>query len=354
MRSRRVGIATFYRLMNDHAGDAAAALDALPGVAARAGVAGYAACPPELAEREFLAGERCGARPLFIGETDYPNALTDLADPPPMLWVRGRGALARRPAIALVGARNASSLGLRTARALAQGLGRAGHVIASGLARGIDAAAHSAALETGTIAVVAGGVDVVYPRENAELTRQIAEDGLILSEMPIGMRPQARHFPRRNRIVSGLSAAVVVVEAAARSGTLITAREALDLGRDVLAVPGHPFDSRASGCNMLIRDGATLVRGAEDVLEALAPFAAAENRSACPDATAAAAVPPPAVADDSMRARILSLLGAAPIAEDQLRRDLTLPGEAVSGLLLELELEGAIHRQPGGLLARPA
>ncbi|MEY8841434.1 DNA-processing protein DprA, partial [Cribrihabitans sp. XS_ASV171] len=182
-----------------------------------------------------------------------------------------------RPMIALVGARNCSSLGTRMARALAHDLGKAGHVVVSGLARGIDTAAHIAALDTGTVAVMAGGVDVIYPAENAALAGDIAAQGLRLSEQPLRMTPQARHFPRRNRIISGLAQAVVVVEAAAKSGSLITARDALDQGREVLAVPGHPFDARAAGCNMLIRDGARLVRNAEDVIEALAPAAPPEQ-----------------------------------------------------------------------------
>lgn len=367
LRSHRVGTSTFYRLMKEHDGDADAALDGLPRVAAAAGVSRYAPCPVETAMRELDAGANAGAFPVFIGGQGYPSALADITDAPPMLWAIGDADLGARPAVAMVGARNASSLGRRAARALAEGLSQAGHVIASGLARGIDAVAHAAALETGTIAVVAGGVDVVYPHENAELTAQIAERGLILSEMPPGMRPQARHFPRRNRIVSGLSQAVVVVEAAARSGSLITAREALDQGRDVLAVPGHPFDARAAGCNMLIRDGAPLIRGPEDVLEALKPLAPRLPRSRARSETRLQGVAstepprprasPPAntrSGQTDLRNRILSLLGPAPIAEDQLLRDLSLPAQAVAGQLLDLEMEGRVQRQPGGLLALSA
>ncbi|SFC38800.1 DNA-processing protein DprA [Tropicimonas isoalkanivorans] len=369
LRSHRVGPSTFYRLMAEHAGDADAALAALPQIAAAAGVARYAPCPIDVVERELAAGRRAGATPLFIGHPAYPPALSELPDAPPMLWARGEVALTSRATVALVGARNASSIGRRMARVLAAGLGEAGLVIASGLARGIDAEVHTAALPTGTVAVVAGGVDVIYPRENTDLTHQIAERGLILSEMPPGMRPQARHFPRRNRIISGISRAVVVVEAAAKSGSLITARDALDQGRDVLAVPGHPFDARASGCNLLIRDGAPLVRSAGDVLEALGTIE--QPRAATGGQTPARQIrrpsapqpplflsPPPAATPskhgrtEAVRARILSLLGPTPLAEDQLLRDLSLPGPAVAEHLLSLEMDGAVVRQPGGLLTR--
>ncbi|WP_413869123.1 DNA-processing protein DprA, partial [Albidovulum sp.] len=273
IRSRRVGVVTFWRLLEEY-GSARAALLALPEVAKAAGVEGYEPCPEGVVLAERKAGRAAGARLVCRGEPGYPQALADLADAPPVLWALGDPAVAARPMVALVGARNASSLGTRTARKLAEGLGQAGYTIVSGLARGIDAAAHLAALPTGTVAVMAGGIDVVYPAENAGLAREIAARGLCLSEQPPGLEPLARHFPLRNRIVSGLSAAVVVVEAAARSGSLITAKAALDQGREVLAVPGHPFDGRASGCNLLIRDGATLARGVEDVLEVLASKAA--------------------------------------------------------------------------------
>ncbi|MFV0358665.1 DNA-processing protein DprA [Tropicimonas sp.] len=363
LRSRRVGTATFHRLMAEHDSNAEAALDALPRIAAAAGIEDYTPCPPEVAEREMAAGRRAGARLLCFGAPGYPVALADLADAPPLLWARGNPGISAHPAIALVGARNASSLGLRMARALAGGLGRAEFAVVSGLARGIDTAAHEAALDSGTIAVVAGGVDVIYPRENAKLTGYIAERGLILSEMPPGLQPQARHFPRRNRLISGLARAVVVVEAAVRSGSLITARDALDQGREVMAVPGHPFDARAAGCNLLLRDGATLVRGAEDIIAALGPASTpASGRNAPRNAAPtqqkpgmpAASAPKPAASGEPapLRSRILSLLGPAPVAEDQLLRDLALPGQRVAEALLALELDGAIVRQPGGMLAR--
>lgn len=365
VRSSRVGVSTFFRLMAEH-GDAGAALAALPEIARASGAKDYKPCPRAAAEAEIAAARRAGARLVCFGETAYPLALTEIPDPPPLLWALGDTALLDRPAIALVGARNASSLGLRMARALARGLGAAGQVVASGLARGIDAAAHAAALPTGTIAVMAGGVDAIYPVENVDLAAEIAVTGLRISEQPMGLEPQARHFPRRNRIVSGLARAVVVVEAAAKSGSLITARTALDQGREVMAVPGHPFDARAAGCNLLIRDGATLVRGAEDVLAALGEVAAAGTTGrAAPRAETgvqdAAAAPSPAAApgtatDASTAAaeRILALLGPSPVAEDQLLRDLGLPPHAVAEMLLALELDGRLERRPGGLLALPA
>jgi DNA processing protein len=276
-----------------------------------------------------------------------------VADAPPVLWAQGDISLLQRPMVAMVGARNASSLGLRMARKLAETLGQAGQVVVSGLARGVDAAAHEAALATGTVAVQAGGVDVIYPAENAGLAEKILAQGCRLSEQPMGLEPQARHFPLRNRIVAGLSRAVVVVEAAAKSGSLITARDAADLGRDVMAVPGHPFDARAAGCNMLIRDGATLVRGASDVLEAMGMARVAEPAMArvVPLPGPAAATRP--LADmAALHGLILARLGPSPLAEDQLIRDLAMPSASVTAELVTLELEGRISRQAGGLLAR--
>ncbi len=348
LRSRRVGPATFFRMMSEH-GSAAAALDALPEVAAAAGVRDYTICPEGVVLAEMKAGRLAGAELVGFGEDGYPEALTDLSDAPPLLWVLGDRSLLARPMVALVGARNASSLGTRMARKLAEGLGEAGYVVVSGLARGIDAAAHLAALERGTVAVMAGGVDVFYPTENAVLAQEIGEKGLRLSEQPPGLQPQARHFPQRNRIVSGLCRAVVVVEAAARSGSLITARNALDQGRDVLAVPGHPFDARASGCNMLIRDGGTLVRGAEDVLEVLGSPRQPATAAPEPDVKPA---PPRSLSEMStLHDQILSRLGPSPVAEDQLIRDLKLSARDVAPELVNLELDGRIVRQSGGLVA---
>lgn len=355
LRSRRVGPSTFYRLMREHS-SAGGALDALPDVARAAGVDDYTPCPPGVAQAELRKAHSAGACMICIGTPDYPASLLDLSDPPPILWAMGDTGLLDRDRIAMVGARNASSLGTRMARALATDLGRQGFVTVSGLARGIDTAVHLATLDTGTIAVMAGGVDTIYPAENTRLTEDIAARGLRLSEQPMGLPPQARHFPRRNRLISGLARAVVVVEAAAKSGSLITARDALDQGREVLAVPGHPFDARAAGCNMLIRDGATLVRRAEDVIEALP---AREPPQATPDpAPATAEIPAPPPEKRSLRetaalhGEILNRLGPSPLAEDQLIRDLKAPARTVAPALTDLELEGRIVRHPGGLLAR--
>lgn len=356
LRSRRVGISTFNRLLIEH-GTAQNALDALPELARAAGVENYTPCPVAVIEAELKAGQTAGA--ILISQTapDYPDALRDLADAPPFLWAIGDLSVLNRPMISIVGARNASSIGTRMAKSLARDLGAAGYVIVSGLARGIDAAAHSAALDTGTIAVQAGGVDMMYPAENTELALAIPEHGLRLSEQPMGLQPMARHFPPRNRIVSGLGRATIVVEAAAKSGSLITARDALDQGREVLAVPGSPLDARASGCNMLIRDGATLVRNAADVIEALSPMA---PRTPVLPMDLPHTPPPQAPRDRrtlretaALHSQILNRLGPAPLAEDQLIRDIAAAPSDVAPVLLELELDGHIERSPGGLLTRP-
>ncbi|SDY76696.1 DNA-processing protein DprA [Citreimonas salinaria] len=362
LRSRRVGVTTFWRLMGEH-GSAAAALDALPQVARAAGIENYQPCTEAAALAEMAEARRAGARMLFRGEPGYPADLSSLSDAPPFLWVIGDTAALQRPMVALVGARNASSLGTRMARRLSAELGEAGFVVVSGLARGIDTAAHVAALDTGTVAVMAGGIDMIYPPENARLADDIAaKGGARVSEQPMGVQPQARHFPTRNRIVAGLARGVVVVEAAAKSGSLITARLALDIGREVLAVPGHPLDARAGGCNILIRDGARLVRGAQDVLEALPPD---EAQSVLPLEPLAAPrrsedepqADPQPPRDRSLRdtARlhdaILARLGPSPIAEDQLIRDLGATAGHVAPALTDLELDNRVLRQPGGLLS---
>lgn len=345
LRSRKVGPATFRRLMHEN-GSAQNALAALPKLARAAGIEGYETCPPGVIEAELKAAKAAKARLLCLGAADYPMALTDLNDAPPMLWAIGDVSVLQRPMVSLVGARNCSSLGTRMARALAGGLGDSGYVVASGLARGVDTAAHLAALQTGTVAVMAGGVDIIYPAENKELARDIATKGLRLSEQPMGVTPQARHFPRRNRIISGLSQAVVVVEAAAKSGSLITARDALDQGREVLAVPGHPFDARAAGCNLLIREGATLVRCVQDVIDALPPQPRRAPEPAPDTAPAAQTITHP----ETLHARILERLGPSPLAEDQLIRDVDAPASVIGPALVDLELDGLIRRQPGGLL----
>lgn len=355
LRSRRVGIATFYRLLSEY-GSACAALEALPKIASNAGLSKYTPCSLEQIERELRAGAQIGAKLVCRGEYSYPSLLAEIPDAPPMLWVRGNLSALTRPTVALVGARNASSLGTRMARALANELSEAGYVVVSGLARGIDTCAHLAAAKNGSIAVLAGGVDVIYPNENLNLASSMLDEGALLSEQPIGMAPIARHFPMRNRIISGLCSATVIVEAAGKSGSLITARGALDQGRDVLAVPGHPFDARASGCNMLIRDGASLVRNAQDIISILG-----DNRASpqvvedeqMPLRLAESTKPKRSLFETSkLHQRILDQLGPSPIAEDQLLRDIGAHTSKMIPALTNLEMDGQIKRGPGGMISR--
>ena len=347
IRSRRVGPATFHRLIAEH-GCARTALDALPAIAAAAGITDYEACPEGVAAAELAAGRKAGARLIRCDSPLYPAALREIDGAPPVLWVRGDPAWLSKNPVAVIGARNASSLGLRMTRGMAAGLGEAGHTVVAGLARGIDTAAHNAALPTGTIAVMAGGVDAIYPAENVILASQIAEKGALVSEQPPGTEPQARHFPTRNRIVSGLSLAVVVIEAAHRSGTLITARNALDQGREVMAVPGHPMDARASGCNQLIRDGALLVRNSADVCTALGREQKLPGMAEAPPAPVLQAQQ---VEPEQIETRILSRLSPSPSDENDVIRDLGLPAAAASAAILSLELQGRLLRVPGGRLA---
>jgi len=320
----------------------------LPDIARKASVENYEICPEGVIHAELTAAQTRGATLVCRGDAQYPSALQHLDDAPPLLWVVGSVDALTKPQIALVGARNASSLGTRMARALSTGLGEAGYVVVSGMARGIDTAAHIAALGTGTIAVLGGGVDVLYPAENTKLAEDIvAQGGARVSEQPMGLQPQARHFPARNRIISGLSQAVVVVEAAAKSGSLITARTALDQGRDVMAVPGHPFDARASGCNMLLCDGARLVRSVDDVIEALTPIASATEEPPLEQHAQNRSLGEVA----KLHQQILDRLGPSPIGEDQLIRDLGASSQNVSPVLTDLELSGRISRQPGGLIS---
>lgn len=355
LRSRRVGISTFYRLLKEH-GTADAALDALPDVAQAAGVHDYQVCPTGVVEAELKAAYKVGAQLICYGDHNYPRHLMEIDDAPPLFWAIGDTDLMERPMIGMVGARNASSLGERMARKLAGGLSDQGFVVVSGLARGIDAVCHAAALEGGTLAVQAGGVDKIYPKENTDLFWEIGAKGLRISEDPIGLTPQARHFPKRNRIISGLSRGLIVIEAAARSGTLITARNALDQGREIMAVPGHPFDARSAGSNMLLRDGATMVRHIDDILEHLGGIMGDQTQ---PPPTSAAKIPQPtptgarSLKDTSeLHQLILNRLGPTPLAEDQLIRDLNLSAPQISSELVNLEIEGQIERARGGLLTR--
>lgn len=311
-----------------------------------------------LAEREMERAFAIGARHLLLGEPDYPPLLAEMADPPPVLLAVGDAGLAARPVIAMVGARNASAAGRGLALEMAEALGAAGWVVASGLARGIDAEAHRGALATGTIGCVAGGVDIVYPSENAGLQDDIATRGLLLSEMPPGTEPQARHFPRRNRLIAGVARGVVVIEAAPGSGSLITARIAGEAGREVMAVPGHPRDPRSGGGNGLIRQGATLVEQAADVLAVLSPFAVVARKE--PPARRAAPVRPmrPAASAAPTAAAgqgdLLDLLSVSGVALDEVVRASGLPVAAVQAMLSDLEIEGQVVRLAGGKVARVA
>ena len=348
IRSENVGPITFYRLM-ERFGSAAAALDALPALARQGGRGKtIKVCPKASAEREMEAAAAAGARVVANGEPGYPPLLSHVEDAPPLIGVRGHAHLFEMPIVAVVGARNASLNGRHLAQGIAAGLGQAGMAVVSGLARGIDTAAHEATLATGTIAVVAGGIDVVYPKENAALHDAIAEQGALISEMAPGTVPQARHFPRRNRLISGLALGVVVIEASRRSGSLITARMALEQGREVFAVPGSPLDPRARGPNDLIRQGATLVESADDVKGALAGMLRRPLAEGKPlDFKASSPVPPSPDDLDRARAAIEKSLGPAPLLVDEIVRNGHLSPAVVSMVLLELELAGRLERHPG-------
>jgi DNA processing protein len=348
IRSENIGPATFRDLIN-HFGSAAAALDAVPQLAERGGRRIRVATEAE-AEREMTAAAAIGARMIAMGEPDYPAWLRHTDGAPPLITVRGDSACLTRPVVAIVGSRNASIAGRKFAMHLAVGLGERGYVVASGLARGIDAAAHEASLATGTIAVLAGGLDRVYPTENVPLAdRILAAKGVHLTEMPMGWEPRARDFPRRNRIVSGLALGVVIVEAASRSGSLITARMAGEQGRLVFAVPGSPLDPRSAGTNRLIRDGAQIVTELDDILVQLEPMLGRDGGLPSevdePGAHDHAAGPE---ADDSDRARIIESLGPTPVALDEIIRFTALRPAIVHLVLLELALAGRIERHPGG------
>lgn len=347
IRSDGVGPVRLRQLL-DRYRTAAEALRALPDLARKAGRPDFRLADRGACVREIERIAAFGARLIVETDAEYPEALAALPDRPPLLVVKGETALLSRRAVAIIGARNASSAGRRIARQFAEGLGRAGVAVVSGLARGIDGAAHEAALPFGTIAVVAGGVDVVYPPEHDRLQAAIGERGLIVSERPFGWSPQARDFPRRNRLVSGLSTAVVVVEAAARSGTRITAEFALEQGRDVFAVPGSPLDPRCNGSNRLIREGALLVETAEDILEGIAT----PRRRVALAASGASFDEDAAESTPAFRARVLDALSYAPMHKDEIIRDLEAPPGLVADALLDLVLAGEAEEHPGGRFAR--
>jgi len=344
IRSESVGPVTFRELIN-HFGSAAAAIDAVPDLARRGGRRIRVASLAD-AERELERTAALGARLIAVGEPDYPPWLTAVDGAPPLITVRGRSETVTRPSVAVVGSRNASIAGRKFAMQIARDLGEAGLAVVSGLARGIDAAAHGAALATGTIAVFAGGLDRPYPAENVDLAERIVDDGgAHLTEMPMGWEPRARDFPRRNRIISGLALGVVVVEAAHRSGTLITARSAADQGRLVFAVPGSPLDPRAGGTNRLIKDGAILVTGVGDILAEIEPMLGREPTAA---AVAEREAPAPMTdANDDDRSVILEALGKAPVELDEIVRFTGLKPAVVHLVLLELDLAGRIERHAG-------
>ena len=351
-RSENVGPITFIQLLRQF-GSVPEALNALPELSGRGGLnRPIRLYSNEDADAELARVYDLGARYIASCEPDYPARLRHIDDPPPLVCVRGDAALADGPVLGLVGSRKASAVGLKLARSMAAKLGAAGLVIASGLARGIDTAAHEAAIGTGTIAVIASGIDVVYPPENRDLQNSIGETGLVLTEVPPGSEPRAKHFPRRNRLIAGISLGVLVIEAARRSGSLITARKALEQGREVFAVPGSPLDPRAAGTNRLIQNGAHLVSSADSVLDVLLPLIEQTRRplSYGPDPFSELnedEMPGPADVSADARARLVSLLSPSPVGIDDLIRESGLtPGE-VHLVLIELELAGRLIRHAG-------
>lgn len=357
IRTPRVGPVTFYKLLEQF-GTATAALDALPDMSKRGGAKkAVSVYPKAQAEREIEALEKSNAVLIARGEANYPPLLAMTEDAPPLLSIKGHTHLLPKKAVAMVGARNASTNGQRFAAKLAEDLGKGGLLVVSGLARGIDSSAHVGALTTGTVAVVAGGVDVVYPKENQDLYDQIVERGAVVSEVAVGTQPTARHFPRRNRIISGISRGVLVVEAAPRSGSLITARLAGEQGRDVFAVPGSPLDPRAKGANKLLREGAHLVESADDVLEILND--AFRTTLSEPKSFGFVGENTPQAEPESVneaRAYLQKTLAPTPIGVDEVLRNAPFTGPVVTTALLELELAGRLERHPGNkvsLLVEP-
>ena len=352
IRSQNVGPRTFRELLNRF-GHAGAALEALPVLARRGGGREIRVASLAQAERELEAAARHGARFVALGEPDYPRALAAVDGPPPILAVRGHGAVLTADSVGIVGSRNASLAGLKMTERLASGTGRAGYTVVSGLARGIDTTAHRASLGTGTVACMAGGLDKPFPPENLGLYDEVAERGAVVSEMPFGWTPRGRDFPRRNRLIAGLSLATVVIEAARRSGSLITARLANEMGRVVLAVPGSPLDPRAAGTNDLIRRGAQLVTDATEVVEALEPMVArpslaTSEPSLFEEEGGAMDTAAPGTGE---RERILEALGPTPCTVDELIAHCDAPAATIQLVLLELQLAGRLDRQEGGHVA---
>lgn len=350
IRTENVGPATFRDLINRF-GSAEAALEMLPELTRRGGgLRTVRITSTGEAEAEFERAEAAGAKLVAIGEPDYPPMLRRMEQLPPLVAVAGQATVFRLPAIAIVGARNASLVGAKMAARLAREFGASGYCVVSGLARGIDAAAHRGSLDTGTVAALAGGLDKPYPPENFGLCDEITERGAIISEMPFGWEPRAKDFPRRNRIIAGLSLGLVVVEAANRSGSLISARLAANMGRLVFAVPGSPLDPRAAGTNGLLKNGAILTTDADDVLSQIAPLTGrpAPAVRAFEEPTDFAAAPPP---QDEDRDRVVEALGPAPVAIDELIRYTELHAAQIFTILLELDLAGRLARHPGGMVS---
>ncbi len=348
IRSENVGPITFFQLLNRF-GSASEALSAIPELARKGGrkkpirVHAKGAAEREMEELHDFGGQMIAAADPF-----YPSALRHIPDPPPLISIKGHLSLLEKEMLGIVGSRNASAVAMNLTRNFALNLGQAGLVITSGLARGIDKAAHEAALPTGTVAVVGGGLDIHYPKENTDLQTRIGEQGCIVAEQPLGTQPQARHFPRRNRIISGMSLGILVMEATPKSGSLITARMASEQGREVFAVPGSPMDPRAKGTNNLIRNGACLVESAEEILRELSSFRQQPLKE--PDQPllpfGGLQSPDDKILDDA-RPELLSLLSPTPINIDELIRISTLPPNVVLTILLELELAGRIERHFG-------
>ena len=350
-RTTGIGPLTFQKRLEKHS-TAIEALAKLPERAKQAGRRSLAIPDRSRIEREVRETETFGAQIVFPGDDHYPTLLAELSPPPPVLTLLGRPELAARPCVAMVGARNASAAGMKIAREMAAELGEKGWVVVSGLARGVDTAAHNGALQTGTISVIAGGIDNIYPPQNESLYRSVSEQGLLVCENPVGFSPRAKDFPRRNRLITGLSLGVVVVEAALKSGSLISARTALEQGREVMAVPGSPLDPRSRGSNGLIRSGASLVETSSDVLDILSPMQVQEQRQM--DFLFSDSHEDEFVSEDALPEpeALLGYLSAVPVSITDLSRASDIPDRHCASLLVELELSGKVRSLPGGLVQK--